>query len=93
MITRRIVMAEPPLNFEEDAQRAWYPVYILKGVRYLPHYRNTRYYVGPGFPKHNDTLYKPEELLKAGAVVTQSYLFYRVDSQEEHELTRPMRMR
>jgi hypothetical protein len=41
--------------------------YQLKGVTYLPHYRNDGYFVGPGYPRHNLSVYSVSELLTAGA--------------------------
>jgi hypothetical protein len=41
--------------------------YQLNKVTYLPHYRNDGFFVGPGYPTHNRSVYTPDLLLAAGA--------------------------
>lgn len=71
---------------DDSAPKEWYIVYVKNGVRYLPHYDNMRYYVGPGFPRHTNAIYTPEMLLKAGAKISRAYLFTRTNNKELHEL-------
>lgn len=71
---------------DDYAPKDWYTVYIKNGVRYVPHYDNMRYYVGPGFPRQTKAVYTPEMLLKSGAKISRAYLFVRESSKELHQI-------
>lgn len=70
----------------DTAPREWYTVFKLRGVRYVPHYYNTHFYVGPGFPKHTQEFYTAAQLTAFGAVMSQSYLLTRSNTKAAHEL-------
>jgi len=42
-------------------------VYKKDGVTYVPHYRNSSVFIGPGYPRFNRTRYAEHELIDAGA--------------------------
>lgn len=48
---------------------ALYPteVYEKDGVTYVPHYRNSSIYIGPGYPHASSKRYTAEQLVAAGA--------------------------
>jgi hypothetical protein len=50
---------------------------VLKGVPYLPHYRNADIYVGPGYGKHNFDRYSAQQLLLKGARYQPEMLWSR----------------
>jgi len=52
-------------------------VYVLRGIVYVPHYRNKDIFVGPGYPRHNMTLYTAADLLALGAVESVDFLWSR----------------
>jgi len=53
---------------EEYSNRVEYTVYKHNKITYIPHYRDIKLYVGPGFHKrYNNVTYKAEELLAGGA--------------------------
>jgi len=56
-------------------------VYTLGEVTYVPHYRNTHVYVGPGYPRFTLQRYSVEELLSAGAKQSALPLWYRSNIQ------------
>jgi hypothetical protein len=43
----------------------------------VPHYRNKDIFVGPGYPRHNMTLYTAADLLALGAVESIDFLWSR----------------
>lgn len=51
--------------------------YRKDGVTFVPHYRNSAVFVGPGYPRHNPKRYSEAELLEAGAVKLQASLWQR----------------
>ena len=53
-----------------------YVAYKLRGITYVPHYRSTNVYVGPGYAKTGKE-YSSKELISAGAVSVQETLWYR----------------
>jgi hypothetical protein len=53
------------------------PVFDLRGITYLPHYRNKDIYVGPGYPTHNMTRYSASELMLKGATPRVAMLWSR----------------
>jgi len=42
-------------------------VYEKDGITYVPHYRNSAVYVGPGYPRQTKKTYNINELMDAGA--------------------------
>jgi hypothetical protein len=52
-------------------------VYDLKGITYVPHYRNSSIFVGPGYPRHTNTRYSEAELLLRGAKPRTEFLWSR----------------
>lgn len=57
-----------------------YVVYDLRGVSYVPHFRNKNIYVGPGYPRHNLTRFTDLELQLMGAKPRVEHLWHRGDS-------------
>ena len=53
------------------------PVFDLRGITYLPHYRNWAIFVGPGYPHASNKRYTAEELTAAGATKEISMLWSR----------------
>ncbi len=51
--------------------------YELRGIVYVPHYRNNAIFVGPGYPRHNVTIYTAADLLALGAVERTEFLWQR----------------
>ena len=51
--------------------------YQKDGIVYLPHYRNSIFYVGPGYPRYNRHLYTANELMSAGASRHVAFLWPR----------------
>jgi hypothetical protein len=54
-----------------------YTVYTLKGIKYVPHYKNPSAYVGPGYPRSNRNWFTKEQLLAAGATESVQQLLQR----------------
>ena len=52
-------------------------VYQARGVTYVPHYRNDSIFVGPGYPRLNQTRWTAEELVVAGATKAVLMLHHR----------------
>jgi len=61
---------------QQVEERLPYTVYVLKGITYVPHYRNESVYVGPAYD-WNQTAYSPEYLQRQGASVGTLYLWKR----------------
>lgn len=53
--------------------------YKIGNITYVPHYRNSSIYVGPGYPKENKTRYSIEQLALAGAVAVTELLWVRAN--------------
>jgi hypothetical protein len=53
--------------------------YKIKGVTYVPHYRNSSIYVGPGYPRFTRARFSEAELLNAGAVAGHTTLWVRAN--------------
>lgn len=62
---------------DRKAELEEYPVYVLNGIPYVPHYRNDSVYVGPGYGKHNFDTYSYKELLLMGAKEKTEALWMR----------------
>ena len=56
-----------------------YLTFKIDGVTYLPHYKDSKLFVGPGYPVHNDTIYTSTDLLEAGAKASMKNLWVRVE--------------
>lgn len=57
-------------------------VYKKEGVTYVPHYRNSSIFVGPGYPHTCKHKYTAEELVEAGAKKEVSMLWSRAQHGE-----------
>ena len=64
-------------NTGEAAPVTAQTAYKLKDVTYVPHYRNSSLYVGPGYPKFNRSTYSAAELVLAGAASVHEMLWSR----------------
>lgn len=51
--------------------------FVLKGITYVPHYRNRKVFVGPGYGRHNLKRYTQEQLLVKGAKPVTQMLWHR----------------
>lgn len=54
-----------------------YTVFKLNGVTYVPHYRDVKRYVGPGYPKNNTNVFTTADLFSAGAKPETAMLWKR----------------
>ena len=63
-------------------------VYKKDGVTYVPHYRNSSIYVGPGYPHTCNKRYTAEELIAAAATKDIGMLWSRAQHGEVTD-TRP----
>lgn len=61
----------------EHAQLYPTTTYKKDGVTYVPHYRNSSIYVGPGYPQHNKNRYTEQELVAVGATKDVAMLWSR----------------
>lgn len=52
-------------------------IYELKGITYVPNFRNKHLYVSPGYGRYHTRLNAPEELEKAGAKKLTSMMWQR----------------
>lgn len=59
------------------ADRFPHKVYKLKGITYVPHYKNPDAYVGPGYPNNGRIWFTREQLLAAGAKESIEQLLLR----------------
>jgi hypothetical protein len=64
-------------NTSESAPVTAQVAYKLHDVTYVPHYRNSSLYVGPGYPKFNRSVYTAAELVLAGAALVHAVLWSR----------------
>lgn len=62
---------------DRKEKRNEHTAYVLKGITYVPHYRNENVFVGPGYGKHNFDRYNSSELMLMGAKPTIEYLWSR----------------
>ena len=53
--------------------------YKLRDVTYVPHFRNSSVYVGPGYPKYTKARYSAEQLVLAGAASVSEMLWVRAN--------------
>jgi hypothetical protein len=62
---------------EDKAELYRYTSFKLNDITYVPHYRDTKRYVGPGYPRHTNATFTASDLFSAGAVPTISFLWKR----------------
>ena len=62
---------------DETAELHKYTTFELNGITYVPHYRDLKRYVGPGYPRHTTAVFTASDLFSAGAVPTISFLWKR----------------
>jgi hypothetical protein len=53
--------------------------YKLGDVTYVPHFRNSSVYIGPGYPRENQERYSSDQLVSAGAIATNNLLWIRAN--------------
>lgn len=51
--------------------------YVLNAIQYVPHFRNKKLFVGPGYPRFNQTLLTEDALVNAGARLVETFLWSR----------------
>ncbi len=61
---------------KESVEREMYDVYIKDGVKYVPHYKNSSVYVGPGYVD-GSVAYSKAYLKQIGAKEEQQLLWVR----------------
>jgi hypothetical protein len=57
-------------------EREMYDVYIKDGIKYVPHYKNSSVYVGPGY-RDGDVAYSGAYMEQSGAKKEQNLLWVR----------------
>lgn len=57
-------------------ERAFYDVYVKDDVKYVPHYKNSSVYVGPGY-RDGDVAYSKAYMKQSGAKEEQDLLWTR----------------
>ena len=62
-------------------------VFIKNGITYLPHYRNSSVFVGPGYGRFNSTQYSENQLLVRGAEKEKRFLLSRGTTGAVSEVT------
>jgi hypothetical protein len=51
--------------------------YKLGDITYVPHYRNSSVYIGPGYPRVDKSRYSAEQLMLKGAIAVTEILWTR----------------
>lgn len=51
--------------------------FVLKGITYVPHYRNRNVFVSPGYGRHNLNRFTQNQLIKLGAKPVTQMLWHR----------------
>ena len=69
------------MNLNKPAETETQPVFILRGVPYLPHYSKSHKWVGPG-REHERKEYTTTELAEAHARLTTRQLWKRYWTDE-----------
>lgn len=64
---------------KDYADKKDYLAFKLNDVIYLPHYQDSKLFVGPGYPRHTKTVFTSAELLEAGAKAHMMHLWRRVE--------------
>jgi hypothetical protein len=65
---------------KEIEQTLLQTVYTANGVTYVPHYRNTSVFVGPGYPRRTQAQYSANDLVQGGAQRELALLWRRSSS-------------
>lgn len=65
------------VGFNLPAERFPTRSLVLKGIPYVPHYRNESVYVGPGYGQTNFNRYSEQQLLLKGAQYQPELLWER----------------
>ena len=68
---------------KDESEKQYYLVYVVDGIPYLPHYRDSGKYVAPGWSRHPKT-YDPAILFAMGAKTRMEYLWKRTNSNENN---------
>jgi len=63
----------------EYAEKKDYVTFKLNGITYLPHYQDSKLFVGPGYSRHTKTVYTSTQMLEAGAKASIMHLWRRVE--------------
>jgi hypothetical protein len=66
-------------NNSEAAPCVAQVAYKFRDVIYMPHYRNSSLYVGPGYPKFTRARYTAAELTSVGAMPVNQMLWIRAN--------------
>ena len=66
---------------KDMVERAMYDVYVLNGVKYVPHYANSSVYVGPGY-RDGGVAYSKAYMKQTGAVEYKEHLWVRAQFGE-----------
>jgi hypothetical protein len=64
-------------NNPDSASREFQTVFRFGDVTYVPHYRNSSVFVGPGYPRFTKERFSEEELIQLGASKQKSLLWTR----------------
>lgn len=59
-------------------EKYMYPVWVLNGIEYVPHYLNTSVFVGPGY-RDGAVAYSPEYLKAKGGIEVLKPLWRRAN--------------
>mgnify|MGYP006297041575 CR=1 FL=1 len=62
----------------QKEEKYMYPIWVLNGIKYLPHYLNTSVFVGPGY-RDGGVAYSPEYLKSKGAIEILEPLWKRAN--------------
>ena len=61
----------------DTAETQLHIVYSINHITYVPHYRNSSVFVGPGYPRHTQAQYSVMDLVAAGAQKDTLALWHR----------------
>jgi hypothetical protein len=64
---------------KDYAEKKDYLTFNLNGVIYMPHYKDAKLYVGPGYPRVNKSVYTSAELLEVGAKASMLNIWKRAE--------------
>ena len=64
-------------NAFESTPRETYKVFFMGNIMYVPHYRNSSVYVGPGYPRLNTNRFSERDLIELGAMSSKAHLWTR----------------
>ena len=66
-------------NTSDSAPLVAQLTYKLGDITYVPHFRNSSVYVGPGYPRATQKRYSEEQLVSAGATAVNNLLWIRAN--------------